>query len=181
DIFDIVKDDIDDRKYAFFGHSMGSLLVYELVYKILENGLPMPIHLFLSGRYPPNVRDNGKIIHKLSDVNFKNAIREFGGTPEEVLENPELWDIFSPILRADYKILENYIYEPKPFKLYCDISILYGKSDKEVEQYDLSKWQDFTIGKCQVYKFDGGHFFIHEKMEKVISLIKSTLENYERD
>ncbi|MCS4470411.1 hypothetical protein JQ036_04690 [Clostridium botulinum] len=42
---------------------------------------------------------------------------ELGGTPEELSNNKELLDIFIPIIRNDFKILENYNYEKKKIRL----------------------------------------------------------------
>ncbi len=61
---------------------------------------------------------------------------ELGGTPEELSNNKELLDIFIPIIRNDFKILENYNYEKKEDKIECDVSILNGKQDSiNLEEY----------------------------------------------
>ncbi|MFP9131254.1 thioesterase domain-containing protein [Niallia sp. BSM11] len=39
--------------FPFFGHSMGSILVYELCCKIKQMHGISPIHLFVSGRKAP--------------------------------------------------------------------------------------------------------------------------------
>ena len=41
-----------DHPFAFLGHSMGSLLAYELALSVSEKGF-IPSHLFLSGGQPP--------------------------------------------------------------------------------------------------------------------------------
>jgi len=53
DIFNQIVDHIYDSNYAFFGHSLGAFLVYELTQKIMSLNLPLPKHIFFSGRRSP--------------------------------------------------------------------------------------------------------------------------------
>src|ERR1700738_4611092 len=55
DIFENVKDKIVDDDYAIYGHSMGSLLAYELYYKISKLNLKKPKHIFFSGYKAPSI------------------------------------------------------------------------------------------------------------------------------
>jgi hypothetical protein len=36
-------------RYALFGHSMGAWIVWEMLQEITRKGLPLPLHLFVSG------------------------------------------------------------------------------------------------------------------------------------
>ena len=40
-------------EYILFGHSMGSLLAFELYYKLMEEGFREPLHLYVSGARLP--------------------------------------------------------------------------------------------------------------------------------
>jgi medium-chain acyl-[acyl-carrier-protein] hydrolase len=42
-----------DRPFAFFGHSMGALVAFELAHRLRRDGRPGPRHLFVSGRTAP--------------------------------------------------------------------------------------------------------------------------------
>ena len=46
DVYKIIKYSLSDVPYAFLGHSMGSLIAYELCYKLIEFGDEPPIHIF---------------------------------------------------------------------------------------------------------------------------------------
>src|SRR6202035_2395188 len=39
--------------FAFFGHSMGAMLSFELARELRRRGRPLPVHLFVSGRRAP--------------------------------------------------------------------------------------------------------------------------------
>ena len=42
-----------DRTVAFFGHSLGALVAFELARALRREGLPTPAHVFVSGRRAP--------------------------------------------------------------------------------------------------------------------------------
>lgn len=176
DIYTIVKSELDDTNYALWGHSMGSLLVFELAYKLKEMGYKEPVHIFLSGRYPPHIYKNEEqAINELPEKEFIEEIFRLGGTPKEMLESKELLSIFIPILRADYKILHGYRYYPKEKKLDCNISVFNGKQDIEIRPSDILQWKLYTSKGCTFYQFDGGHFYINENENGLVEIINQTL------
>ncbi len=175
DVYDKIVASVDEQPFALFGHSMGSSIVLELSHKILKNKKNEPLHLFLSGRCPPILYKVDKKIHDLPDEQFINEVYDLGGTPKEVFENRELRHIFLPILRSDYKLIEEYIYIEKDEKLNCDITVFNGKEDKMTDLEKLKKWGDYTSGKTDIFEFDGGHFFLHNQMEQIMNIMNKTL------
>lgn len=176
DVFREISPLLDKQPYALFGHSMGSSIVFELSHKILQNKKNGPVHLFVSGRCPPIIHKEDKKIHQLPDNEFMTEILETGGTPAEVFENKELREIFLPILRADYKMIEDYNYIDKDIKLNCGISVFNGKEDKMTTYQKIRKWEEYTTGKTEVYEFEGGHFFIHNYGSEIMNIINKTLK-----
>lgn len=170
-----IASELDGSQIAFFGHSMGSILAYELAYKIKSLNYEAPFHLFFSGSDAPHLKCNEKKRYKLPDEEFLHEINELEGTPKEFFEQKELVDIFLPVLRNDFMIIEQYVYREKPIKLNSDISVLYGK-DEEIKG-DIKEWKIHTQKSCNVHEFEGGHFFINEQRKKVIELINHTLES----
>jgi medium-chain acyl-[acyl-carrier-protein] hydrolase len=173
DIYNIIKEEIDESPYSLLGHSMGSLIVYELNKKIKEAGLKAPVHAFFSGSKPPHMRDS-KALYKLPDDEFKDEIFKMEGTPKELLENKELLEIFLPVLRADYTIVDTYKCNEECIKLNCDMSVLYGKKD-DVTVDEIVAWKNYTNRDCKIYGFEGGHFFIHNNIENIVKIINNTL------
>lgn len=177
DIYKIVKPQIQNSNYAIFGHSLGSILAYELIYLLKNNGIHNPIHVFFSGRYPPHIHRHKALIHNSPNEIFKKEIFKLGGTPLELLENDELYEIFMPILRSDYKIVETYNYTKKSCKFDFDISVFSGFKDNEVEQSDLQEWKYYTDKNFKIVMFEGGHFFINEELENVTNAINVLLKH----
>jgi medium-chain acyl-[acyl-carrier-protein] hydrolase len=179
DVCNQVKKYLDERPYALFGHSMGSLIVYELYYKLKEDHQQLPCHIFFSGGAPPHIRKDKPMVHTLPDGQFKEAIMKLGGMSEELFEDEELAKIFIPLLRADYRILETYQYIERTERIECDLTLLGGKEDPEVLIEDLSQWGRYTKGKSELYEFEGGHFFVHKILSKIVKIVIDKLMDNE--
>lgn len=90
--------------YVLFGHSMGGILVYELMRQILAQGLPLPQKIVMAGtslrgfRRVPNV-------DLLSDDELADFLVKMGGTEEELLYNENFRACFYPIIKNDYRLV----------------------------------------------------------------------------
>ena len=175
DIFDLLKNEIDQSPYALFGHSMGCMLTYELAQKIRRKNLRLPLHLFFSGRGAPSVKRDEKKYHLMNDEQFRKEILALGGTPPELFEHPELMDLFIPLLKNDFRISEEEDdkgMDKTPFD--TDITVFMGKQDDHTpEQCD--GWKNHTRRLCSLHYFSGGHFFLHNQMESITGLINTVL------
>lgn len=175
DAYAIVTSQAGDSDYALFGHSMGAHISYELTHKMIESGKKPPLHLFASGRRAPHTqRESDKIMHKLSESEFKEELLKLNGTPKELFEHPELLELIIPILRNDYRILEVYGSSPEREPLNIPFTIFNGDKD-ELNEEEVEGWKRHSTLKCTYHTFDGDHFFINQHYLKVIELINSTL------
>jgi medium-chain acyl-[acyl-carrier-protein] hydrolase len=102
------------------------------------------------------------------------ALRDFNGTPEPVLQNAELMRIFLPILRADFAIHETYVYTADT-PLDCPISAFGGLQDSEVSRDDLLAWRDQTNNTFTLRMFPGDHFFLHSSRALVLHALSQEL------
>ncbi len=163
-----------DIPFAFFGHSLGALISFELVRQLRWQKSPMPMHLFISGRYAPQIPNPNPPIYQLPDILFAEELRWYNGTPEVVLQNPELMELFLPILRADFTINETYVYAPES-PLSCPISTFGGLQDKEVSRSDLAAWREQTNGTFSLCMFPGDHFFLQKERYALLQAISDSL------
>ena len=118
--------------YALFGHSMGSMLVYHLVNRLIEEGYPCPIHIFVSGRYPPYIQRESKTLHLLEDQELIEETKKYGGLTEEVLSHKELLKLQIKILRNDYRLIEEAPFYPHVISHCIDLTALTGVDDDVV-------------------------------------------------
>ena len=175
DIFSLIATNLSEIPYAILGHSMGTIIAYELAREIHSHNLPPPVHMFFSGRYPPYLKGFSKKINILPDDEFLYAFAKLGGLSNEVLQNKELIDYILPIMRSDCRIVEEYNHAKPRFVVNCDITVLSGNNDPTATVQELEQWSHCTRAKCHFYSFDDGHFFIHKYRNEVITLIKETL------
>ncbi len=175
DVFHQIKHFINYSPYAIYGHSMGSLIAYNLCRRIEEANLEPPKHLFLSGRRAPDYKDpEDQTMSELADSEFLNEIFKKGGTSVEFIDNKEFIDIFLPIIRADYQIINSYHHCSIQQKVNCDLTVFYGNKD-DVTWSEMSEWRRFTNKDCKLLEYDGGHFFINDHGESIVEVMNKTL------
>lgn len=149
-----------NRPFAFFGHSFGGSLSFELARRLRLEGGAEPLHLFVSGRRAPHISEPHPIIYNLPETEFIEELRRLNGTPAEVIEHPELMQLMMPILRADFQICETYKYSPGP-PLDCPITVFGGLQDENVPREYLEAWRDHTTADFDLAMLPGDHFFLH--------------------
>jgi len=176
DSFQMISEDLEKMPYAFFGHSMGGIISYELACKTRKENLPEPVHIFFSGRGAPHIPydEDEELFYDLPDDQFKAKIMELGGTPREFFEHPELLEVIMPLMRSDFKIAETYTHTSKIIPFNFDISVFIGK-DEDVNPEQMHGWKDINNKLLSVYYFNGTHFFINDETERIIKIINNTL------
>ncbi len=165
-----------DKPYAFFGHSMGALIGFELARYFRKNQLPQPIHFFASGHTAPPWPDSHPPIHNLPEQQFIQELRKLNGTPDAVLNNDELMQLLLPILRADFAMNETYEFtQDQPLE--CPISVFGGENDRDVNRESLEAWQNETTSDFSLKILPGGHFFIQTSRQVILQSIETELSN----
>lgn len=164
-----VLDEINDGElYVVFGHSMGGLIAYELVYRILQDSeiCNKPQKLLVSGCGAPQFKENSGI-YKLPVDKLKAVIMSYGLTTSEVFENNYIMEYFLPIFRADFEAVEKYHFYPRK-KIDIDVTCFYGSLDKSLRYRHVLGWKEITTQKFNIHTFSGSHFFIFEKNDEFI-------------
>ncbi|MCP5425330.1 MAG: thioesterase [Gammaproteobacteria bacterium] len=160
-----------DLPFAFFGHSMGTIVAFDLTRRFLAKQIVSPKHLFLSGRRAPQIPDPDPPIHDLPENEFWEEIRRLNGSPEEVLQHEELKALVGPTLRADFKLIETWRYQGGSMALPMPISIFGGSRDPKTSPAELQAWEVHTRSAFQLHMIEGDHFFLNNAQSELLSLI----------
>lgn len=169
-----------DKPFAFFGHSMGALVGFELARYLRREGGIEPMQLFVSGRAAPQVPSARLPIYNLPTPEFTEKLRELNGTPEDVFAHPDLMQLVLPILRADFQMIETYTYTAEA-PLSCPIAAFGGLRDYEVSREHLEAWREQTTAGFTLRMFDGDHFFIQQAEPLLLRALSQELSRIERE
>ncbi|MBE2197923.1 MAG: thioesterase [Anaerolinea sp.] len=165
----------NDKPFAFFGHSMGALISFELARYLRYKNRNMPAHIFISAHRAPHLPQTHEPYYKLPENIFLKKLQEISGTPSEVLDNPEFLELLLPIIRADFEICDTYHYhQERP--LNCPITVFGGKQDPVVSASLLPQWEIHTANKFEFYAFHGHHFYIHQAQQLIVEIIGHKLK-----
>ncbi|HEV7474828.1 MAG TPA: alpha/beta fold hydrolase [Pyrinomonadaceae bacterium] len=166
-----------DKPFAFFGHSMGALISFELARRLRQEHGIEPDHLFISGRRAPQLPEKDPHVHELPEPDFVAEVERLNGTPREVLAHAELRALLVPALRADFGVCQTYTYlDDAP--LSCSLTVLGGLNDETVSREKLEAWCTQTTGVCRLQMFPGDHFFINTEQFAILQLIRKELANH---
>ncbi len=166
-----------DKPFAFFGHSMGALICFELARHLRRLYGIEPVSLFVSAHRAPQLPDTQSPTYFLPEKEFKEELYRLGGTPEELLQSTELMQAVLPLLRADFEVCETYKYVPeKP--LTCPILAFGGLQDEEVCEEQLLAWRDQTASSFTSCMLPGNHFFLHTARADLLKAISQELASF---
>jgi medium-chain acyl-[acyl-carrier-protein] hydrolase len=156
--------------FAFFGHSLGALIAFELARYCRRHYLPLPQRLVVSGCDAPNQRKSGGNLHTLTDEDLIAALRTYNGTPPQVLAHADLMALVLPSIRADFALSERYAYRLQP-PLALPLSVYVGKDDMLLSPDSVKGWSVETSETCRTQWFNGDHFFLHAQRDAVLETL----------
>lgn len=162
-------DPLPTRPFAFFGHSMGALVAFELARALRRERLPLPQTIVVSGRRAPTVPNNEPPLHVLSDPDFVEAlVRRYDAIPKVIRDEPDLMALFIPVMKADFATFETHVHRDEP-PLECALSIYGGRDDPQTRQ--MTGWTDLFDGPVATRLFDGGHFYLADQRRAVAAAL----------
>ncbi|XP_068616320.1 S-acyl fatty acid synthase thioesterase, medium chain [Brachionichthys hirsutus] len=174
---------LKEKPFALFGHSFGAFTSFAVADALKRLHNLEPVHIFLSGASAPysETRTNAPKRTDLTDDDFVGWLRSIGGTPPDLLANPEVLKLFLPALKADLHVVENYrCSKPDDPPFSCPVTCFDGKDDIP---HDLQAWKSITSGDFTVRILAGAHFYLKESENEkmILEYITKHLETSEMD
>ncbi|MET8419232.1 thioesterase II family protein [Streptomyces sp. NPDC005134] len=163
-----------DEPHAFFGHSFGARLAYELAHVAVAEHGDLTRRLFLSASRSPGSPQRRPYLHELTDVAFLDALRDMGGTPAEVLNDKVLMRLFLPTTRAEIRLAELWG-DRRDKGVNVPVTALYGQDDPIDGRESMRDWKHFTEQDCELLDMAGGHFFLETHRRPLLEVINARL------
>ena len=164
-----------DKPFAMFGHSMGAMLSFEVARYLRSHYGVEPKQLLVSGRRAPQVPDTDPPTYNLPEPELIEELKRIKGTPQELLDNDELMQLFLPVLRADFEVCQTYVYAPGE-PLACPIAAFCGLGDEEENRERMDAWREQTTGHFFLRMLPGDHFFLHSSERMLLQLLSRELQ-----
>ena len=125
--------------WILFGHSLGALVGYRLLLRILQRGSRAPLRFIASGCRAPHLSYRYAGAHALKDRDFRRFLAELGGTPVELLEDDCAYMLFDASLRADFRLADAVCALPSETISGVPATVLYAVDDAVVTVEDAAR------------------------------------------
>ena len=168
--------DQSDGKVAFFGHSMGALVSFEVARRFEAAGNPIAA-LFVSASVAPG-RSGYDYIPE-SDRGLLSAVSEMTGANPDFLENEEFAARILPTLRK-FKAITNYECPPDA-TLSCPIFTFLGDDDEVATYEKVAAWSERTTSEFTIRVFSGHHFYLNDHLPELVKDIEEKVSSWCRD
>lgn len=163
--------------YALFGHSLGAIFTYEISKIASQQGREQPCLAVVSGSRPPHIGYGSMSCSSLSRDELISHMVASGGLNKEVLTRKSVVDIFLPVLRNDYRIAEQYHFQPPPIPMSSNVLCLRGGQDSLVHQTHTEQWKQYSSRLFTEYTLPGGHFFVDSHGQYICNLITNHIHS----
>jgi len=155
-----------ERPFAFFGHSMGAMVAYELARRLGGERGPEPVWVGLSACRSPRQQVAGGH-HTLPDEDLREWLAAAGGTEQPVLHHPLVWRMVAPLLRADLEAVDSWRPDVGAEPLRSALTVFGAQDDRVLRRDRLLGWQPFTEHYLGCRLFPGGHFYLQDHSDPV--------------
>jgi medium-chain acyl-[acyl-carrier-protein] hydrolase len=163
-----------DRPAAFWGHSMGGLISFELARHYRRAYGLRPAQLFISATGAPRRVCLPAPLQDPQPVDFLREMQGLSQASRLTADRLPLFKMMLPTLKADMAMCASYGYQAEA-PLDCPITAFGGLDDCQVKCEDLDAWREETAGRFALRMFRGDHFFIHSAESQVLKALSEEL------
>lgn len=164
-----------DKPFAIFGYSLGSLLAFEVCRELRRRNMKMPMQLFIAAMSAPQLPPPHPPIASLEDKEFIQKVEYYYQPEGEAWNNLELREFLLPVLKGDITLYEMYEYQEEA-PLDCPIDVFAAEQDRATPLESTRHWSEQTGAEMKHYVFAGGHFFLDDAIDEIQGLVSTSLK-----
>ncbi len=164
---------LTDRPFAFFGHSMGAVLAFELSRRMRRERGVEPEHVFVASCNPPLPDVPMPVLGTLEEPALRAKLADLG-LAEEIMADEDLMEMLLPLVRADLRIADGYL-DRDGEPLTCPLTAFHGKRDPMVSAEDMAQWSVGTTGPFLLRQVQGAHLFSDDGWRDVLTAVSDEL------
>lgn len=165
------KQNVTAAPIAFFGHSMGGLVAFEVARKFAAEGTPISA-LFVSASPAPGHGGYDEL--QGSDSELLNMVNQMTGAGGGLLEG-QFGDTVLRTLR-NYGAITAYTCPPGT-TLDCPIYAYAAADDAAVSYESIAAWEQFTTSEFALKTLRGDHFYVTATVDELVSDIEKALRD----
>ena len=165
-----------DKPFAFYSHSAGNLIGFELAHVLRQKYGLEPIHLFVGGFWAPHAAATGMEANFFtpSDEEMKKTFLEISEVPQNYIHTDEFVEKLLPTFNSDNQIFQSYTYFKKE-PLNCSISAFGGIEDPLIGKEDLLEWHEQTRNIFKLHMLPGKHMFLNSSRKLLLETISQEI------
>lgn len=153
---------------AFFGHSMGCLLAFEVALRFEQAGNPIAALFVSAGAAPGRMPQRAEL--QGSDPELLSLISDLTGANPEFLNNDQFAATILPTLRG-LKAIASYDSPPEA-KVSCPLYALMADNDELGTADMMTPWRERTTSDFDLTVFPGDHFYINTNLPQLAQWVE---------
>ncbi len=171
DVLTLILANYLDKPFAFFGHCIGGIIMYEVACRLHQQYKILPSHFFCSGVASPHLYFMPNI-YLLDDDKIMEVLEVIGHPFTRKLSNDQQFrQKWMPTIRADFEMMTSYQPPKQEEALNMPITLFRGRADLWLAFYGVDSWKNCTTNSFELITHLGDHFFMQTDPSFVVDAI----------
>ena len=174
DMAEVIKPYLD-VPFAFYGHSFGGIIAYELIRYLRKHEGLRPFQLFISGTIAPHLTKKWKDRDVISKTAISSTSDEKLLSLMTYIDDVDFLKQILPVMKKDMPLIMSYPYEEDQI---FDFPITAFAADKDevVYLHEIEQWSQQTTDQFYLEVMEGDHWFLSRNKEQILQRVSDNLD-----
>ncbi len=163
-----------DGPFAFYGHSFGGIIIFELTRLLKKKHGLEPVHFYSSATMAPQMTYTWKNLDVMAQTTISsNSEQKLLGLMSYI-EDMDYVKKILPIMRLDMGLLINYDFVEDD-KFNCPITVFSAIEDEVTLPEEMTPWKEHTAVEFNQELVHGDHWFVSRNKDFIRDKLTETL------